>query len=187
MNPIAVPDRRASLRPAPLPPTQLSPARSTEPPTGQPATSSTPSATDPRPQGGAPADLSAPATSTPPANSTPPIDDATAAPIGESSAPSRPAKLPGFIDVAPRLWVHLAYFRWYRWNLRVITKLRAAGVLHAKSSRRADEAGQSTVEYALVLLGAAAVALALVAWVTRSDFVSRLFDGIVGRVLSQAG
>lgn len=181
MNPIAVPDRRASLRPAPLPPTQLSPARSTEPPTGQPATSSTPSATDPRPQGGAPADLSAPA------NSTPPIDDATAAPIGESSAPSRPAKLPGFIDVAPRLWVHLAYFRWYRWNLRVITKLRAAGVLHAKSSRRADEAGQSTVEYALVLLGAAAVALALVAWVTRSDFVSRLFDGIVGRVLSQAG
>ena len=46
---------------------------------------------------------------------------------------------------------------------------------------------QSTVEYALVLLGAAAVALALVAWVTRSDAVSRLFDAIVGRILSQAG
>jgi ABC-type nitrate/sulfonate/bicarbonate transport system permease component len=49
------------------------------------------------------------------------------------------------------------------------------------------QAGQSTVEYALVLLGAAAVALALVAWVTRSDAISRLFDAIVGRILSQAG
>lgn len=49
------------------------------------------------------------------------------------------------------------------------------------------EDGQSTVEYALVLLGAAAVALALVAWVTRSDAIGRLFDVILGRVLSQAG
>ncbi len=56
----------------------------------------------------------------------------------------------------------------------------------ALGARRGD-AGQSTVEYALVLLGAAAVALALVAWVTRSDAVSRLFDAIVGRILSQAG
>lgn len=52
---------------------------------------------------------------------------------------------------------------------------------------RRREAGQSTVEYALVLLGAAAVALALVAWVTRSDAIGRLFDSIIGRVLSQAG
>lgn len=48
------------------------------------------------------------------------------------------------------------------------------------------ERAQGTVEYALVLLGAAAVALALVAWVTRSDAISRLFDAIVGRILSQA-
>jgi Flp pilus assembly pilin Flp len=51
---------------------------------------------------------------------------------------------------------------------------------------RTGEAGQGTVEYALVLLGAAAVALALVAWVTRSDAVSRLFDAVVGRILSRA-
>lgn len=50
--------------------------------------------------------------------------------------------------------------------------------------RRWAEAGQGTVEYALVLLGAAAVALALVAWVARSDAVGRLFDGVMGRVLS---
>lgn len=49
------------------------------------------------------------------------------------------------------------------------------------------ESGQSTVEYALVLLGAAAVALALVAWVTRTDAISRLFDVVIGHVLSSAG
>jgi len=49
------------------------------------------------------------------------------------------------------------------------------------------QAGQSTVEYALVLLGAAAVALALVAWVTRTDAVSRLFDAVVSHILSSAG
>jgi hypothetical protein len=72
--------------------------------------------------------------------------------------------------------------------------LRAAVLLSGPPARRAArrrsgrgrERGQSTVEYALVLLGAAAVALALVAWVARSDAVSRLFDAIVGRILSQA-
>ena len=53
--------------------------------------------------------------------------------------------------------------------------------------RMADTRAQSTVEYALVLLGAAAVALALIAWVTRSDAVGRLFDAVIGRVLRQAG
>lgn len=49
------------------------------------------------------------------------------------------------------------------------------------------QSGQSTVEYALVLLGAAAVALALVAWVTRTDAISRLFDAIVGHILTSVG
>lgn len=53
--------------------------------------------------------------------------------------------------------------------------------------RVTDTRAQSTVEYALVLLGAAAVALALIAWVSRSDAVGRLFDAVVGRVLRQAG
>lgn len=62
-----------------------------------------------------------------------------------------------------------------------------AAPMPARARNGPSQAGQSTVEYALVLLGAAAVALALVAWVTRSDAVSRLFDAIVGRILSQAG
>ena len=52
---------------------------------------------------------------------------------------------------------------------------------------RRGQAGQSTVEYALILLGAAAIALVVVAWVTRTDLIGRLFDTVVGRILQQAG
>lgn len=50
-----------------------------------------------------------------------------------------------------------------------------------------DETAQSTVEYALVLLGAAALALLLVSWVTGTDVVGRLFDAVFSRILGQAG
>ena len=53
-------------------------------------------------------------------------------------------------------------------------------------ARTTGQAGQSTVEYALILLGAAAVALVVVAWVTRTDLIGRLFDTVVGRILQQA-
>ena len=49
-----------------------------------------------------------------------------------------------------------------------------------------DLRGQSTVEYALLLLGAAAIALVVVTWVTRTDLIGRLFDTVVGRILEQA-
>jgi hypothetical protein len=52
--------------------------------------------------------------------------------------------------------------------------------------RHQPESGQGTVEYALVLLGAAAVALLLVAWVARTDLVGRLFDTVVGKILGRA-
>ena len=45
--------------------------------------------------------------------------------------------------------------------------------------------GQSTVEYALILLGAAAIALALVSWVTGSNVVGRLFDTVIDRILGR--
>ncbi len=41
-----------------------------------------------------------------------------------------------------------------------------------------DERGQASAEYALVLLGAAAVALLIVAWATKSDLVEKLFDTV---------
>lgn len=51
---------------------------------------------------------------------------------------------------------------------------------------RNPERAQSTVEYALILLGAAAIALAVVAWVTRTGTIGRLFDTVIGQVLQQA-
>ena len=50
---------------------------------------------------------------------------------------------------------------------------------------RARERGQATAEYALVLLGAAAVALLLVAWATNTDAIGRLLDGVLDRILGQ--
>jgi len=55
-----------------------------------------------------------------------------------------------------------------------------------RSGPDGPERGQSTVEYALLLLGAAAIALVVVAWVTRTDLIGRLFDTVIGRILSQA-
>ena len=45
--------------------------------------------------------------------------------------------------------------------------------------------GQSTAEYALVLLGAAGVALLFIAWATKTDKVTRLLNGVIDRILKQ--
>jgi len=42
-----------------------------------------------------------------------------------------------------------------------------------------DERGQASAEYALILLGAAAIALLLVAWATKSDLVGKLMDTVM--------
>ncbi len=42
-----------------------------------------------------------------------------------------------------------------------------------------SQRGQATTEYALVLLGAAAVALLLVAWATRTGAFSSLLDAVL--------
>ena len=55
---------------------------------------------------------------------------------------------------------------------------------HARGRGRGD-AGQATAEYALVLLGAAAIALLLVAWAMKSGKVTALFDAVIDKVLSQ--
>ena len=45
------------------------------------------------------------------------------------------------------------------------------------------DAGQTTAEYALVILGAAAVATALITWASNSDTIKGLFDDVVGKLL----
>ena len=57
----------------------------------------------------------------------------------------------------------------------------------SRSGSRPSESGQATAEYALVLLGAAAIALLLAAWAAKSGAIGRLFDAVVDRLISQVG
>lgn len=47
----------------------------------------------------------------------------------------------------------------------------------------ASEAGQSTAEYALVILGAVAIATLLITWATGSHAISQLFDSVINKIL----
>lgn len=51
--------------------------------------------------------------------------------------------------------------------------------------RARDDRGQTTAEYALVLLGAAGIALLLVAWATKSGAVGKLFDTVVNDIIGK--
>ena len=50
-------------------------------------------------------------------------------------------------------------------------------------TRRFSDAGQTTAEYALVLLAAAAIAALLIAWATRSGAIGKLFDAVLDHVI----
>lgn len=71
--------------------------------------------------------------------------------------------------------------------LRILVCLQALAVSSShRAHRRLDgERGQSTAEYALVLLGAAGVALLLVAWATKTGKVSQLLNSVLDQVLSK--
>ncbi len=45
-----------------------------------------------------------------------------------------------------------------------------------------SQRGQATTEYALVLLGAAAVALLLVAWATKTGAMGALLDAVLANI-----
>lgn len=70
------------------------------------------------------------------------------------------------------------FIRVHLWILRTTERLAA----------RLDrsQAGQSTVEYALVLLGAAAIALLLVAWATKTNRVGKLLDLVFDQLVDRA-
>ena len=62
---------------------------------------------------------------------------------------------------------------------RCVTRLRAMRA----SALRFGELGQSTAEYALVILGAVAIATLLITWATGSHAISKLFDTVISKVL----
>lgn len=53
--------------------------------------------------------------------------------------------------------------------------------LHSRLDRA--EHGQTTAEYALVMMAAAAVAGLVLAWATKSHTISRLFDAVIEKVI----
>jgi hypothetical protein len=64
---------------------------------------------------------------------------------------------------------------------------RADPVWTDRRSRLRSVAGQTTAEYALVILAAAALATLVIAWATQSNAVGRLFDAVLDKVLGSAG
>ena len=68
--------------------------------------------------------------------------------------------------------------------LRAITTVQS--FLIARERRPRDgEGGQATAEYALVLLGAATIALLLLAWATRSGRVGKLFESVFDAIVDK--
>jgi len=46
-----------------------------------------------------------------------------------------------------------------------------------------DDDGQSTAEYALVIVAAAAIVGLLLSWITKSNGIGSIFNGVIGKVL----
>lgn len=71
--------------------------------------------------------------------------------------------------------------------LRTIVSLHVLAIHAVDRGRRrlTGERGQSTAEYALVLLGAAGVAMLLMAWATKTDKVTRLLNSVIDTLLDQ--
>jgi Flp pilus assembly pilin Flp len=68
--------------------------------------------------------------------------------------------------------------------LPLLVFLRSA--LRAPSAACRGDRGQATAEYALVLVGVAALALLVLAWATKTDKVGDLLDGVFDKILSSA-
>lgn len=63
---------------------------------------------------------------------------------------------------------------------------RSGGALRSRALVR-DERGQATAEYALVMVAAAAIALALIVWATSSDLLPEFFNAVIRKVADVAG
>jgi Flp pilus assembly pilin Flp len=55
------------------------------------------------------------------------------------------------------------------------------------ADRRRAESGQATVEYALVVLAAATIALLVLAWASRTGKVGQLLDAVFDQVSGRLG
>jgi hypothetical protein len=71
-------------------------------------------------------------------------------------------------------------------QILVLTHLAATRAARRCRRRLTGTEGQTSTEYALVLLGAAGVALLLVAWAGQTDRIGKLFDAVFDGVIRDA-
>ena len=64
-----------------------------------------------------------------------------------------------------------------------LAALAAADLLRRARERARSESGQTSAEYALVLLGAASVAILVTLWAKKSDSVGELLDAVFDDVV----
>ncbi len=67
-------------------------------------------------------------------------------------------------------------------TVRCFLAVHRLGVSDARPGRRTGDRGQTTAEYALVIVGAGAVALLLLTWATGSGKIAALLDKVVDTV-----
>lgn len=60
------------------------------------------------------------------------------------------------------------------------------GLTPTKGNTMTSESGQATAEYALVLVAAAIVALALITWASTTDALPAFFNSVIQKVVSVA-
>jgi hypothetical protein len=65
------------------------------------------------------------------------------------------------------------------------TRPRPVHAGRSRTGRASGEAGQTTAEYGMVLLGAAGIALLLVGWATKSGAIGKLFDVVMDNVIGK--
>ena len=71
--------------------------------------------------------------------------------------------------------------------LTIITWVQSLAPRLALAVRRRhpDQRGQASAEYALVLLGVAAIALLVTAWAARTNRIGRLLDAVMDELLDR--
>ncbi len=80
----------------------------------------------------------------------------------------------------------LTYISYLYARLRMVLQRKRPASPSGILQPRPVEVGQASVEYALVLLGAALVATLLITWATSTDLIGGLFDYILNLIKGKA-
>ena len=70
--------------------------------------------------------------------------------------------------------------------LKLFVYLQTALSTASRPDHRRDQHGQATAEYALVLLGVAAVALLVGVWAAKTNLIGKLFDLVLHKIFERA-